>query len=71
MTSQPNKALGCFLIALMFGVSVGLAYALISGKAWQFLVWFMASDIALSVFVGTLITIAAVFAIATRWKVRP
>ena len=66
-----NKPLvGAVLVVLMVAAFSTLAYAVISGAALQFLVWFVSDDIRISVFLGTLITITLLLFLATRQGVR-
>lgn len=66
-----NKPLvGVVLVVLMVAAFSTLAYAVISGAALQFLVWFVSDDIRTSVFLGTLITITLLLFLATRQGVR-
>lgn len=61
---------GILLVILLIAAFSTLIYAVVSGAVWQFALWFVASDIAVSVFLGTLITIALLLFLVSRQGVR-
>lgn len=61
---------GMGLIILLIALFSSVVYAFVSGAAWSFAVWFVSSDVAVSVFLGTLITITLLLFLATRQGVR-
>lgn len=63
---KPNPLLGMFLVLLMLAIFTGASYFFISGAAWTFAGWLIKSDVAISAVVGTLLTLAVLFAAAKR-----
>lgn len=61
---------GMLLVILLIALFSSVVYAVVSGAAWQFALWFVASDVAVSVFLGTLITIALLLFLVSRQGVR-
>jgi nitrogen fixation/metabolism regulation signal transduction histidine kinase len=61
---------GLLYIVILIAIASSFFYALVSGAAWAFFVWFVSSNVAVSVFLGTLITITLLLFLATRQGVR-
>jgi hypothetical protein len=57
---------GLLYIVILIAIASSFFYALVSGAAWAFFVWFVSDDIRTSVFLGTLVTITLLLFLATR-----